>query len=257
MIRLIAKWYISRSIDCNRAMPGWVEREMDSDSSLKEFYRQSQKLAVRLRTTRAASTNQLGHAINGGVDLAARFANVRRDRTMAPLTILAIGLAAIILLSLAPFSRQPVTDKLLHPTEFTKAASPNMPPAMAVDPNRLASGYPDAEDSKAQDSDEEKADQLRKLMTGGRRLVQILKQQASNAEPALEVGYDQLSTIASLEVDEMIRPVSDLGTSYGALLSNFDHHVESKNRRLISDGIGAWNFFLQKLPSRTASLAGL
>ena len=88
--------------------------------------------------------------------------------------------------------------------------------------------------------------------------MQGLKQRAGNApEPAIEISYEQLSALANLDIDQVIQPVSDLGSNYGALLSQVDQHVEAENRRLISDGIGTWHFFVHKLPKSAASLVGL
>jgi hypothetical protein len=244
MIRSIAKWYISRAIDCNRALPAWVARRLAQDPDLKQFYDRSKLLAARLQTADAMPVYNSVSDCDFAVDLPLRIATVRSSRIATRFAAVAFGLAAIALFAISPIFDQDEESVKQVPTELAEV-------------NSKASPKADFGDLKRVDTE-----QLREFIASGRASVQRLKQGTDVAigpasETALNSDVAQLAAIANLDVDQVIQPVSDLGSSYGELLSAFDQNAESENRRLIAGGINAWQFFVHKLPQSAASLAGL
>ena len=241
MFRSMAKWYISRAIDSDRDMPAWVKRQVARDSVLKQFYDQSRQLAARLRTAEFAAASAVHEEFNIASDAPNRAATARPQPAAVRLAIFAIGLAAIFLLALVPYFNRPPQGGSVISTALAKTDSePNSRDCSAVDPVD--------------------AQRLRELIASGRTLVQSLNQRsASGPAQAIEqaIEYEPFTGLVDLEIKQVLQPVSDFGSSYGVLLSQFDHHVETENRRIIADGIGAWQFFVHKLPQSAASLAGL
>ncbi len=245
MLRSIAKWYVSRAIDCNRALPAWVERRLALDPSLKQFYDQSRKLAERMRTTVATPAYSLG--LDWKVDVGTPFREaklhskqVRSKHAPALFTTFAIGLAAITLLALTPFLEYRNKNAKADPTDQSETSSAVGSEPAPVEPNQI--------DRK----------RFSELLASGKDYLQGLKQEAEGADVAeLKSDLEHLAAFANLNVDQIIQPVSDLGTSYGAMLSQIDQQVETENRLLISGGVGAWQYFVHKLPKSAASLAGL
>lgn len=241
MFRSIAKWYISRAIDSDRDLPAWVKRQVARDSVLKQFYDQSRQLAARLRTAEFAKEGPVHEEFNVANDAPNRAATERPQPAAVRLAIFAIGLAAIFLLALAPyFNRSPQDGSVISPAMAKTDSEPNSRAGSAVDPVDAL--------------------RLRELIASGRTLVQSLNQRsASGPAQAIEqaIEYEPFTGLVDLEIKQVLQPVSDFGSSYGVLLSQFDHHVETENRRIIADGIGAWQFFVHKLPQSAASLAGL
>lgn len=241
MFRSIAKWYISRAIDSDRDMPAWVKRRVARDSVLKQFYDQSLQLAARLRTAEFATASVVHEECNVANDAPNRAATERPQPAAVRPAIFAIGLAAIVFLALVPyFNRLTQDGSVISPALAQTDSEPNSRSGSAVDPVD--------------------AQRLRALIASGRTLVQSLNQRsaigpAQAIEQAIE--YEPFTGLVDLEVKQVLQPVSDFGSTYGQLLSRFDHHVETENRRIIADGIGAWQFFVHKLPQSTASLAGL
>lgn len=245
MFRAIAKWYISRAMDCNRDLPGWVERRLRRDPILSQFYDQSQRLASRLRSTEPTCSD-LGASINA---VSSHRVEVTRSNSAAVrFATLAIGLAAVALIAFAPFFYRFTSDTKSYESDLARENA-----STVSDPVTLANAADVPTDSKRLDSE-----RLKEMIASSRSLMERLKQGAYGSnEPALDSSLQQLAALADLEVDQVIKPISDLGTSYGELLSKLDQHVEDENRRIISDGVGAWNFMVSKLPKSAASLAGL
>ncbi len=240
MFLSIAKWYISRAIDCNRSLPAWVERRLVYDPSLKQFYDQSLRLASRLQTTAAA--REFKFSRDRKVDLGTQFreGKLNSKNTRALFATLAVGLAAASLFAFSPFFDQSSMRTETDPTGYVESNTALESPATSVEPNQL--------DPK----------QIGDLVASGASFLQRLKQDSDSTDAAvLESDFRQLVALTNLEIDQVIKPVNDLGSSYGSLLSKLDQHAETENRRLLSDGISAWHFFVHKLPQSAASLAGL
>ncbi|MDX1925712.1 MAG: hypothetical protein SFV81_04300 [Pirellulaceae bacterium] len=237
MLRSIAKWYISRAIDCNQSLPRWVERRLRYDLSLKQFYDQSQRLAARLRSTEAVTVSRFAH---GDEAEPLRVATSRSNRSAALFATFAVGLAATALFALMPFfdradtgNTQDLANKPEANTE--EVAGTDAVERIQIDPQRV-----------------------RDLIANGRNLAKSLKQRSQGViEPAPDIDLNQLSALVNLDIDQVVKPVSDLGTSYGALLSKLDEQTETENRRLIASGVDAWKYFVHQVPQSAASLAGL
>ena len=239
MLRLIAKWYISRSIDCNRYLPAWVDRRIARDRQLKQFYDQSKRLAARLRSTEPEFVSSFGTVGGRDVELP-RLSTARSTRSTALLGAFSVGLAAVVLFALAPFFHRSHKDNLSVPSENPLAHADTNSGSDPHEPIRID------------------PEQVRSMIASGRSLIQRLKPSPERtSEPVLNADLDQLAAFVNLDVKQAIEPVADLGTNYGVLLSKLDRHVESENRQLISGGVDAWKYFVRKLPQSAASLAGL
>lgn len=237
MLRSIAKWYISRAIDCKQNLPSWVERRLRYDLRLKQFYDQSQRLAARLRSTEAVTVSRFAH---GDESEPLRAATSHSNRSAALFATFAVGLAAMALCALMPFfdradtsNTQDLAKKPETITEEVAGTDPVEP--IQIDPQRV-----------------------RDLIASGRSLAKSLKQRSQGVtESAHDSDLNQLAALVNLDIDQVIKPVSDLGTSYGGLLSKLDQQTEIENRRLIASGVDAWKYFAQQVPQSAASLAGL
>ncbi len=127
-----------------------------------------------------------------------------------------------------------------------------------INSSRAERGNEALDDAERSDSKLKNAERLRVLFNRGQQLFEGLKEEVKKgAEPPIETNYDQILALNNLDFDQIVQPVSDWGAGYGRLLSQVDSHLENENRQLISEGLGAWNFFVQKLPKSAASLAGL
>ncbi len=240
MLHSIAKWYVSRAIDCNRALPTWVERRLAFDPTLKRFYDQSLRLAERMRTTAATPASSLVRNGKVAVGTSSREVKIGSKRTPALFATCAIGLAAVTLLALTPLFECGTTDINVNPTDQVETDS-----TMGAEPGPF-------------ESNPSERTRLSELLASGKDLLQGLKQEMDRSNvTGLESDLKHLAAFADLKVDQIIKPVSDFGTGYGAMLSQFDQQVETENRQLISDGVEVWQYFVHQLPKSAASLAGL
>jgi hypothetical protein len=240
MLRLLAKWYISRLIDCDRAMPAWVERWVARDPSLQQFFEQSQRLAARFRATESTPPHRFVEESYVGIETPARVASARPNFATARFATFSVGLAATAVLAMILFLNQSIKDRSGSAPDIARVGKVSGSKSYPVEANQIDPA------------------QMRELIASGESLVQSLKQRLrKTAEPAIGIDYARASALVDLDVNQVIKPVSDLGSGYGELLLQFDHHVEEENRRIISDGISSWHFFVNKLPRSAASLAGL
>lgn len=240
MLHSIAKWYVSRAIDCNRPLPTWVERRLAYDPILKQFYDQSLRLAERMRTTAATPESSLVR--NGKVEVGTSYRDVKigSKRTPALFATCAIGLAAVTLLALLPFFEHRNHDVKVDSTDQVEARS-----AMASEPAPI-------------ELNPSERKRLSELLADGKNFLQSLKQEADRGDVSgIESDLEHLTAFANLDVNQIIGPVSDFGTSYGAMLSEFDQRVDAENRQLIFGGVDAWQYFVHQLPKSAATLAGL
>ena len=74
------------------------------------------------------------------------------------------------------------------------------------------------------------------------------------AQPLIDA--EEYGALVDINFENVVQPISEIGTNYGAALSELDQQIERENQRLISDGIVAWRFFAYRLPKSAASLAG-
>ena len=207
----------------------WVARLLAHDPMMKRFYDQSLRLAASLRVAEFDAAAVLDGEFNVARKALDQAATARSQRADVRLAILALGLAAIVFFAIVPFFNSPSGDGSVSTPDIAKTGT-------APDPTN--------------------AQQLRELFASGRELAESLKQRGSKSA-AQAIDHEQFAALMDLEVNQVVEPVSDLGSRYGELLSQFDHHLEAENRRILSDGIGAWQFLIHKLPQSAASLAGL
>lgn len=265
MLNVIAKWYISRAIDCNRPLPGWVARRVDSNEELSQFLRRSQRLASQL-TAKDAHHTAVARAANmpdtvSEVSQASRAQQgAQAIQTFASRRSVSFGLtlAAAITLCIFAWRYQPQpsepTAKLNEPTKTLTETQTN---SVADSSTR----------SLAKPTDATKDIQLVTLISAGKEVADQWSSRAaasaseSTAYIALinaAVALDQDSTdSSSLLAEQVVAPVHQVGQRYGALLGSLDDRLEMENRQLLESGKAAWKYFTRKLPERAASLAGV
>jgi len=260
MLQALAQWYISRSIDGDRAMPAWVQRRMARNRALQQFYHQSQRLAVRMRTREPASHLEEFSSRSKNARPALEIARAQGGRVRLRIACVAGVLAAVLLLSAVPIASTFMRDR---------AAAPSLPIERIVAPVPIASAEPASLSPKFDRSPQPlrpiDTTQIQELVADSRKLVRSINERATNiAGPFIAgpiVDADRLAACLELDLQDAVAPASKLGASrlgasYGELLSGLDHQVETENRRLLSEGVGAWRFFVHKLPQSAASLAG-
>jgi hypothetical protein len=232
MLRSIAKWYISRAIDCKRELPAWVASRIARDPHLEQFYVQSQRLTARLRASEAALVSDASR--EAGFDVVPlRSAN----RPSALVITCTVGLAAVVLLAIMPFFNG--ADPKIGGEPIVKAET-KAEPTHGLAPDRID------------------PQRVRDLIASGRTLVKQLKQGSERlVEPAIDEDLKQLVALSSLDIRQVFKPIGEMGTSYGELLSKLEEQKEDENRRLISSGVEAWSYLVHTLPQSAASLAGL
>ncbi len=266
MLNVIAKWYISRAIDCNRPLPGWVARRVDSNEQLSQFLRRSQRLASQL-TTRDAHHAAVARAANmpdtvSEVSLASRAPQHRAqaNQTLASRRSVSFGLAlaAAITFCIFAWRYQPQpsepTAKLNEPTKTLTETQTN---TVADSSTR----------SLAKPTNATKDIQLVTLISAGKEVADQWSSRAAasasestayNALVNAAIALDQDSTdSSSLLAEQVVAPVHQVGQRYGALLGSLDDRLELENRQLLESGKAAWKYFTRKLPERAASLAGV
>jgi len=131
MLRMIARWFISRSIDEDRRPPGWLRHWIDRDDELQQFEMLSRQLGSRLKDDAAGWISS--QALAAAEESAARRrivtpqpASFRRERMLA-LSLAVCTLAACALFAVARWQPQP--DQAGQPTlegdhRITQAPAP-------------------------------------------------------------------------------------------------------------------------------------
>ncbi len=231
MLRTVAKWYISRAIDCDQPLPGWVARRIELDPILQQFYRQSKQLAARLQAARFC------HELEKPPQV---FQPPVVSRSVGRIAVVGFAFAAVILLMLSPsfrsrFEREPA----LRSTEQ----------AVAPRATRSMSG--------------EEIRDFQALLSSSGELLQSVNVRTVTIAKKLEspvLGAQQLAEVLDLQADEVaeqvVEPAGQVGAVYGQLLTGVEKQVAEDNQRLLVDGIEAWNYFVYQVPRHAASLAG-
>ena len=182
MLRAVAKWYISRSIDCDRTLPKWVAKRLQSDRHLQRFHQHALQLATRLQTAQAtARSREMNFAESRFIHLggntqtehvaydssAPKYAVSKYSGRLVGVSLgVAVGLAAAVLLMIAPW--------------FKAASSPTMPEqivrneqAVAPEVSAPASGAPDAIDAAG-------LEELKVLLAASRGMMQSVNTRCSS-----------------------------------------------------------------------------
>lgn len=219
-MRALAKWYISRSLDSGKALPGWVDRQLKHDAALQQFLHQSQQLAARLQASDSLRpTND--HANRPIVSSK----SVTNSRSVV---IASLALAALLFLMFSP---------LFNPRE----------PLREVEPELAA---------QATGSEALSLAELEKLATSGSKLINLANDRATRLVNPLATQLrdaEHLAEELQLSPIQVMAPIHSVGSQYGELLSQVDQQIADDNRRLLSEGISAWRSFLREAPRSAAT----
>ena len=274
MLRAVAKWYISRAIDCDRTLPKWVAKRLQSDRHLQHFHRQALQLASRLQTAgmtarsremsftesqfsdlgRDAGAEQVAYAPDASKYAVSKYSG----RSVSVSLGVAVGLAAAVLLMIAPWFKAaspPTTPEQIVRAE--QAVGPEVNAPASVPPN---------------DVDAAGLEELKVLLAASRGMMQSVNTRATEwveplAEPVLDAqqmadllqfNFDQLDfdQVAEQVAEQVVEPTEQVGTRYGQMLTGVDKQLAEDNRRMIAGGVEAWKYFTYHVPQQAASLAG-
>jgi len=244
MLRAVAKWYISRSIDCDRPLPKWVAERVERDPNLKRFYQHSLALTTRLQSADLSTQLLSPQLLSSQLDERSLepHPSVALSNFRGRFAAAVVALAAGVLLMLAPWFKDLPQTELVEKPEQASASGP----------------VNTADLQKLQDLQELKA-----LVKASREMLQSVNLRASQmvepiAYPMLEA--QQMAELLELDVDQVaeqvVEPAGQVGTSYGQLLTGVDKQLAEDNRRMIASGVEAWKYFTHKVPQQAASLAG-
>ena len=229
MLNALARWYVSRSLDCDRPLPKWVEQRLGRDADLREFHRRSKLLIQRLRT---ANPNPVQS------DLVGRFAahgtTFRSRRVLG-----ALAVAALILIVVWPlFGLRNEQEVAVTPepkaNQGADVASDELQlEALAISGSELLSNWNDR----------------------AAQLAEPIADPLEDASNWLAIFDSDPDAIAEQLANQMIAPTSELGSRYGQFLSDVDGQIASNNRRMISDSVSTWRSLLRTAPERIAAFS--
>jgi hypothetical protein len=239
MLRMIARWFISRSIDEDVRLSNWLRRWIDCDEELKQFEILSQQLGNRLKkdaphwiaSQALPADEQTSPEItpSHSAPLRSRLVVqrvVRRKRKVA-WSLAACALAACALLA---FSRLQ--------TEGDHAGQPRL-----LQDRGLAQA-PASETISAADRE-----WLVAALKTGR--IQLGRLQAQATELPRRARVVELPGVAAI-----VEPTEVAGMTAGRALANLDRGMQSEQQQLNSDIKAAVTFFAYRLPASMARLVG-
>jgi hypothetical protein len=255
MIRFVAKWYISRSIDCDMPLPDWVADRMAKDRQLNHHYQQALHLAKRLRNEPAnAETVQVD-----ATGFTPQVVGSKAQQNLLPAdkllrhewlagrsrkVMFCAGLAAMILLTFSSwslFSDAQMSNGTDTPnTELVVKQEP-----ISKDPAKLK--------SKTQEIAQASRSIMEKLQGKSQQIADSLVQ----AEEIVALFKSDEGQSGSTYVSTFVDSTSDLGSRYGQVLNSLGEHCQSEKEQLISQGADAVRYFVRDLPLHAIKLAGL
>ncbi len=217
LVTAVAQWYISRSIDVGRPLPSWVTRRLARDPALERFYVQSLRLANQLGAEAGAPLS------SSDVRRTALPPMRRRSVVLAPASVL-VGLVAVLLY-----------------VQFSKLFDSTTADVDRSHSNVVADSQPPLPDAELAEVPPSKPPS---------------KPPSMPLENTLAMEPHEVRAWLVFDLQRAFKPVGQVGSRYGALLSEFDQRLEEDQRRLIAEGASVWDFFVNKLPDSVATLAG-
>lgn len=229
MLRFLARWYISRTIDTSQSLPAWVQSRLSKDLALRQFYDQSRRLAASLRSTAPEPLRF--------VAISAPMRSKEPVRSTFGFASVAFGLAALILLMIVPMFRGTGMRSGSQTVGVDSSKSVAHSESVDVEPDQMSERELDG------------------LIGASHVFANSFNQSAIRIVQPL-IDAEEYNALLDMDFENVLQPVSEIGTNYGAVLSELDQQIERENQQLISDGIVAWRFFAYQLPKSAASLAG-
>lgn len=222
MLNSIAKWYISRKLDCGASLPKWVERRIQRDASLRQFERQACMLASRLQST---------PALLAGDEASCRevLPSVPKQTSFMRRSVAVLSLAAVLLLMLVPFFT-PDRDAEVEIADV-------VPPVQTLEASELA---------LVVDSTSDLLSAMNKHALSVADPLAARFEEAEQLAALLDTSPEELSDRL---IDRVIAPTNELGARYGQFLSEVDNQIATDNRQMLSNGVAAWKSLLRSAPA--------
>ncbi len=251
MIRHIAKWFISRSLDKVKPIPAWVRFLMRHDQSLRLFAERSAELANRLRLDAVEWTGEIqpkstSISLSAGTRL-----NLAGNNTRSAIASRAVpwslATAAILVAVVAMYSRQ-WTSKETERTGIEHIVSNDS--SASVDLR-----------ATAEEKSKFGSELLAATINSSTRMIQEMspKQLSPFLEPTpvakLLSGNDLLS---GWPFPTSIEASTDLaGDVTGKVFLSLNDGMQAEQLQLLEDLKKAANYFSRKLPQRAVKLVGI
>ncbi len=233
MFRILAQWYISRSIDEDRKLPAWVGRRLETDRKLQDFFNRSLHLASQLQGQPYTAARFLPVKLQGGV-----------VATYLDRFVLA-GASALVAM---------VTLVLLSQRDTTESSQMDAPKLVQGEHVVDRTGGPEGNVNPGTEQRLPRWKSFNNSLLNG-PLVSRLK---PNVEMAKNVNdARQLLAFVQTGPKDLVKGAGDLGGSYGRLLKNIGNECGHGGETLISQGTEAYRYFTEQLPARAKLLAGL
>jgi hypothetical protein len=236
MLRMIARWYISRSIDEDVRLPNWLRRWIDRDDELKQFEMASRQLDSRLKSDApgwiaSQATGAVEEAVRPQTMVAVTTKSSRRERTIAwSLAASAIAAGAFFAIAWLQSAKLPLNEdrveQSLPGAEKHLALTPSTDTMSAVDREWLITAW------------------KRSRANLGR-----LKAHAEDLPRRVEV-------LKMPDASTVVEPAAVAGSTAGRALATLDRGMESERQQLTSDVRAAFSFFAYRLPESVARLVG-
>jgi hypothetical protein len=233
MLRVIGKWFISRSADEHIAPPVWMQHYISRDERLRQFEECSRQLAERLQSesTAWAKTSVAAHERGRGHQ---SITIDHRQRTRAILRwswpLAACAAVAVAIVCLHPYIRRndhalpirPISSPIADATRRDRMPHDKLAHGL----NGLLS---------ALDTGRSRMNAWREQSTGLRGDLQALGWQAD---------------------DVLVRPAEVAGVATGRMLATLDRGLQARRHQLASDMRSAMSFLAVRLPASAAHLMG-
>ncbi len=233
MFRILAQWYISRSIDEDRKLPAWVGRRLETDRKLRDFFDRSLHLAGQLQGKPLVAARYLPVRHQGGV------VATYLDRFVLAGTSALVAMIALVFLS----QRNTTEPGRVDSSQFVQRELPVN-----------GSGVSDGNGNPGAEQKPSRWKSLTTPLVNG-PLVARLK---PNAEMAKNVNdARQLLAFVQTSPKDLVKGAGDLGGSYGRILKSMGKECGHGSETLISQGTEAYRYFTEQLPTRAKLLAGL
>lgn len=233
MLRRIARWLISRSIDEGRHVPQWLRKWIERDDKLKDFETLSQRLGAQLKDDAAdwISSQKLPRRVETVLPRrlvrpnAVSHRRKRAVRGAVGAMLFGTTAAACVWFTMS-HSRSP-TDQAKQPKpEETRHIVKENPavPITAADREWLQTAW-----------------------RRSRANLSQLHERATNLP-----GRSDLLNVSGYSA--IIEPAETAGSATGRALAMLDRGMTSQQQQLTSDSRAAVSFFVERLPASLAKL---
>lgn len=230
MLRMIARWLISRSIDEGHRLPGWMRRWIDRDDELNQFEMLSQQLGCRLKNDAlgwiTSQSLSVGGKSTGRQEIVPgqRAPNRRKRRLAWSLAALSVAACAGFAIARLRWERGPL-ERAISSGDRTIAQMPAVATITEADREWLAAAW---NTSRAN-----------------------LNQWHARADGLSRRAQRWMSPGVSI-----VEPVQVAGSTAGRALATLRRSMDSEQEQLTSDMKTALSFFAYRLPVSAGKLVG-